>query len=72
MVGKVRSLKTLWEKGKLVENIVGKEENNGKQHFLLLPQFSFIQSITNRVVYVTFKFFVCECFYCEQVKNFVV
>ena len=34
-----RPLKTLWEEEKLLENIAEKEENSGKQHFVLFSFF---------------------------------
>ena len=41
---------------KAIENIVGKGENAGKQHFLLFPQCFYTLSQTNFSISATFKF----------------
>ena len=43
------------------ENIVGKEENAGNQHFHLFPQFSILPR-TNFVIWVTFNLLSANAF----------
>ena len=61
---------TLYEKP--FENIVGKGENAGNQHFLFLPtMFSTFPKIKFNFSSHTY-FVVCKCFQFGPVKNFVV
>ena len=53
------------------ENIVGKGENTGNQNFLLSPQ-CFGPFPKKFSVFMAQFFFLCKCFQCGPVQNFVV
>ena len=50
------------------QNIVGKGENAGNQHFLLFPQFFLLLSKTEIIIYVTFILLSANAFNLEKVK----
>ena len=53
---------------KTFENIVGKGENAGNQHFLFLPQCFFMSQ--NKLKFFSHVYFVvCKCFQFDQCKN---
>ena len=55
-----------------IENIVGKGENAGKQHFLLFPTKCSTLSYREIIVFATFKLIFYKCFQFGPVQNFVV
>ena len=52
------------------ENIVGKEENAGNQHFLLFPH-CFLTFPKQISIFSHIYFCVCKCFQFGQIQNFV-